>query len=151
MIVHRFMSLPEYNALISGKVLHNDTVHSQTGQKTDSVGFCFFTEDPDEAIQWLKGIVDADVCVTLAIPMELLNESRGRYRDVEKDKGSGVFDNIPMRWRKEYCLTEYSLRDARIVNVTAKYSIYKKTDLGQVVVEVDPSRPGGLIFKIGRV
>lgn len=129
MIVHRFMSMREYYALLAGKPLHNDTNHGAAGHKTDSVGFCFFPEEPDEAIHWLSFIVDADVCVTMEIPDSLLCKSKGRYRDVEKDNGS-LFDAVPMLWRTEYCLTDYSLQSVRILSVTDKYRMYGRIPEG---------------------
>lgn len=86
MTLHRFMSKREYDALMTGEVLRNETDHGAMGQKTDSVGFCFFPEPPDEAIHWLSFIVDADLCVTMEIPDAMVRKSQGRYRDVEKDK-----------------------------------------------------------------
>lgn len=124
MIVHRFMSKREYDALMAGNVLHNETDHKALGQKSDSVGFCFFPESPDEAIHWLSFIVDADVCVTMDIPDPMLQESKGRYRDVEKDKGSNLFDVPPTLWRTEYCLTEYSLQTVHVLYVTDQYKMY---------------------------
>ena len=118
------MSKREYDALMTGEVLRNDTDHGAMGQKTDSVGFCFFPEQPDEAIHWLSFIVDADLCVTMEIPDALLRKSQGRYRDVEKDKGSALFDEPPMLWRTEYCLTEYSLQIVRVLHVTDQYKWY---------------------------
>lgn len=126
MIVHRFMSMREYNALMAGEELHNDTIHKTEGLKSTSVGFCFFTEDPEEAIHWLSFLVDADACVTLVIPQELLSETQGRYRDVEKDKGNTLLDAVPMMWRTEYCLTDYSLQTVRVISMTEKYRMYGK-------------------------
>ena len=48
MTLHRFMSKREYDALMTGEVLRNETDHGAMGLKTDSVGFCFFPEPPDE-------------------------------------------------------------------------------------------------------
>jgi len=124
MILHRFMSKQEYDALMAGNVLRNDTNHGALGQKTDSVGFCFFPEPPEEAIHWLSFIVDTDVCVTMEIPDEMLRKSKGRYRDVEKDKGSNLFDEPPMLWRTEYCLTQYSLLMVNVLHVTDKFKLY---------------------------
>ena len=124
MILHRFMSKQEYYALIAGDDLHSGKIHKLTGQHTDSVGFCFFPEEPDEAIHWLSLIVDADLCVTMEIPDAMVRKSQGRYRDVEKDKGSALFDEPPMLWRTEYCLTEYSLQTVRVLNVTDQYKWY---------------------------
>lgn len=42
------MSEAEYECLIAGGRLMNATDHHrERGQKTDSVGFCFFPEDPN--------------------------------------------------------------------------------------------------------
>jgi len=124
MILHRFMSKREYDALMAGEKLTNTTNHGAQGEKSSSIGFCFFPEAPSEAIHWLSFIVDADVCVTMEIPDHLVMSSKGRYRDVEKDKGNGLFDEPPMLWRTEYCATEYSLQQVKILHVTDKYSLY---------------------------
>ena len=60
MILHRFMSEAEFERLLAGERLTNTTdFHGEQGRHTTSVGFCFFPEDPDEAIHWLRGIVRA--------------------------------------------------------------------------------------------
>ena len=64
MKVHRFMSDAEYEVLLAGGKLMNGTVHGDRNKST-SVGFCFFTEDPDKAIHWLSGCCYPDWCVTL--------------------------------------------------------------------------------------
>ena len=86
MILHRFMSKREYDALMAGKQLVNTIDHGAQGERSSSIGFCFFPEEPSEAIHWLSFIVDADFCVTMEIPGHLVTASKGRYRDVEKDK-----------------------------------------------------------------
>ena len=68
MIVHRFMSDLEYQRLMAGETLTNTTVHAAEGRKSRSVGFCFFTESPEEAIHWLSFNVSTDWCVTFDIP-----------------------------------------------------------------------------------
>ncbi len=129
MTVHRFMSQQEFDKLIAGEVLENDTVHSELGRHSTSIGFCFFTEDPDEAIHWLSHIVCQDLCVTFSIPDYLLTESKGEYRDVENDdiEGMSLYDMFftppPSIWRKEYCMQRYSRKDVRIVDVTNKYAL----------------------------
>lgn len=55
------MSEAEYNKLMNGETLTNFKNHHETdGKKSTSVGFCFFAEQPNEAIHWLRGIVDTD-------------------------------------------------------------------------------------------
>lgn len=143
MIVHRFMSEAEYECLIAGAKLMSATDHHrEKGQKTTSVGFCFFAEDPDEAIHWLRGIVSTDQCVTLDIPDHLLTESKGVYRDYENDDCDGMdfldlmFAPAPTVERKEYCLTEYSLQTARLLSATDKYAAPR------IVIESDPDVMG---------
>ena len=129
MTVHRFMSQQEFDKLMAGEVLENDTVHSELGRHSTSIGFCFFTEDPDKAIHWLSHIVCQYVCVTFQIPDHLLTESKGEYRDVDNDdiEGMSLYDMFftppPTIWRKEYCLQRYSRKDVRIVDVTNKYAL----------------------------
>ena len=131
MILHRFMSEAEYEKLIAGGKLTNTTDHhKERGNKTTSVGFCFFPEQPDKAIHWLSGIVNTQVCVTFDIDESLLTESTATYRDSEKDNIEGmsflelIFSPAPQIERKEYCMTEYSLKVAKVLRVTMKYRDY---------------------------
>ncbi|MBR5395728.1 MAG: hypothetical protein IK144_11725 [Bacteroidaceae bacterium] len=127
MIIHRFMSEAEYDCLISGAKLMNATDHSRSGHKTDSVGFCFFIEDPEEAIHWLSGCTYPDLCVTMEVPDALLRESYGIYRDPKHDD---LFAPVPEGGRptlkhREYCTTQYSLSDGvRVLSSTDRYSKY---------------------------
>ena len=124
------MSDAEYELLISGAKLMNINRHRDSGRRTNSVGFCFFTEDPDEAIHWLRGIVRLDWCVTLDFPDKMLKKSYGVYRDPDKDpykEGMGFFEAIfmpcPSMRKTEYCTTNYSLSDGvRILSATQKYA-----------------------------
>jgi hypothetical protein len=131
MIVHRFMSDKEYQALIAGEILTNTTVHANNGKKSTSVGFCFFTEAPEEAIHWMSFNVSVDWCVTFDIPRQLLTKSRGRYRDPEKD--SWDLPEPAAIWRTEYCLQSYSIQTARIINATDKWKGYEEAMIGQVL------------------
>lgn len=126
MIVHRFMSDAEYNVLIAGGRLMNATNHGSDGHRTDSVGFCFFIEDPDEAIHWLSGCTYPDWCVTMEIPDNLLRESYGIYRDPSRDNLHAVAPRggRPTVRRREYCLTSYSLQEVRIISATPRFSYY---------------------------
>ncbi len=127
MIVHRFMSDAEYECLKSGAKLMNATDHHKESKaKTNSVGFCFFVENPDEAIHWLSGCTYPDWCVTMEIPDELLTESYGFYRDPSRDN---LYAPVPKGGRptmkkREYCLTCYSLNEVKILNATDKYALY---------------------------
>lgn len=128
MIVHRFMSDKEYQALVAGETLTNTTVHADNGQKSRSVGFCFFTEPPEDAIHWLSFIVTTDWCVTLDIPDQLLRESKARYRDPEHDS----FKHPASIWRKEWCLKQYSSSTAHIVNASDQWRGYEEKMMGSL-------------------
>lgn len=123
------MSQREFDKLMAGEVLTNNTDHRrEKGRHTTSIGFCFFDEDPDEAIHWLSYIVCQDVCVTLRIPDNLLTVTKGEYRDVENDNVEDMslaelfFSPPPTIWRTEYCLQQYSLRDVEVLEHTEKYA-----------------------------
>ena len=119
MIVHRFMSEAEYDCLMSGAKLMNATDHSRSGQKTDSVGFCFFTEDPDEAIHWLSGCTYPDRCVTMEVPDTLLRPKRDNLNAPTPEGGR------PSMRKREYCTTQYSLADGvRVLSSTDRYAKY---------------------------
>lgn len=125
MRVHRFMSEAEYDCLISGAKLMNSTDHGRQGHKTDSVGFCFFTEDPDEAIHWLSGCTYPDCCVTMDFPDELLRESYGIYRDPKRDNllKPAPSGGRPTMRKREYCTTCYSLsQGVKVISMTRKYA-----------------------------
>lgn len=109
MRVHRFMSEDEYLKLLSGEILYNNSQHE--GYLTTSVGFCFFVENPDEAIHWLGGITYPDYCVTMDIDEKCLKKTIGHYRN----PNGGTMD------KTEYCCTFYSLKTVRIIHATTKY------------------------------
>lgn len=127
MKLHRFMSEAEYECLIGGAKLMNATDHSKSGHNTDSVGFCFFVEDPDEAIHWLSGCTYPDCCVTMEIPDSLVRESYGIYRDPERDNlfVPAPIGGRPTMRKREYCTTSYSLADGvKVLAMTQKYAEY---------------------------
>lgn len=124
MIVHRFMGNSEYQALLSGKVLHNSTNHRKKRQRSSSVGFCFFTEDPSNAIHWLSGIVDLNWCVTMEVDDDFLVKSSAWYADESKFDASHylmIGQSVPMIRREEYCRCRYSLDDVKIISATDEY------------------------------
>ena len=128
------MSECEFNAYQKGEALRNTTDHRQNGEHTTSVGFCFFTENPDDAIHWLRGIVNDDVCCTFECPDNKVRKSSGIYCDHEKsdDSWGALFEdmlaamageempNVVKIERTEYCCTRYSNKDFRLVDY--KYS-----------------------------
>ena len=132
------MSETEYQRLVRGKTLRNTRNHASNGQKTTSVGFCFFTEPPEEAIHWLSTIVDTDWCVTLDIPDEMLTESKGLYRDPEEDNKRAWFEEPAAKWRTEWCLKKYSTRTARIIEASDKYKYYLADLLNSIFPNLKP-------------
>lgn len=129
MILHRFMSEHEFDQFRQGELLENDTDHRKDGADTDSVGFCFFPEEPDDAIRWLSGIVTDDVCATFDVPDHLVTKSRGTYCDPDKSDNSfgamladiysammgwGMEGTVMME-KTEYCCTAYSARDFKLL------------------------------------
>ncbi len=134
MILHRFMSEREFDRFKNGEVLGNNTDHHKSGKHTDSVGFCFFPEEPDDAIRWLSGIVTDDVCATFDVPEHLVRKSRGTYCDDDASDNSlgavledlfsammgGEMENTVLMEKVEYCCTEYSNETFRLLSY--KYS-----------------------------
>lgn len=121
--------------MMAGEVLTNNTNHRrEKGRKTTSIGFCFFPEDPDKAINWLCGIVDDDVCATFDVPDKLLRQSKGTYCDDDESDNSlgacladifsammgGEMENCKTVERVEYCCKKYSIKDFRLIDY--KYS-----------------------------
>lgn len=125
MIVHRFMSALEYHKLMKGEMLANHSRHN--GYKTDSVGFCFFAEPPNEAIHWLSGCVDTDYCVTMDIPSYMLTKSKGCYRDPSRHNLSDPYtSNSMFMERAEWCCCRYSNKEVRVLNATPEFAIYSE-------------------------
>lgn len=121
MRVHRFMSAGEYEKLMRGEVLVNHTDHRST--KSGSIGFCFFTEPPKEAIHWLSGNVDCDYCVTMDIPEEMLTQSWGHYRDPKKHDLRTIYVSETMSMTKvEWCCQTYSKKQVKILNVSKEFA-----------------------------
>lgn len=47
-----------------GELLVNEKDHSKFSKST-SIGFCWFWEEPWYAIEYLSGIVNRDICITV--------------------------------------------------------------------------------------
>ena len=120
MVVHRFMSDAEYEVLIAGGRLMNGTVHGENGSKSTSIGFCFFSEDPEVAVHWLSGICNTTWLVTLDFPPGYLKESVGTYRDAARDDLHS--DERVTVERKEWCCTMYDNRVARVLDASREYA-----------------------------
>lgn len=126
MIVHRFMSRAEFERLMDGKQLVNESKHH--GFRSESRGFCFTTDDPKVAIHYLSGNVDTDFCVTMNIPDSILHKSKALYRDHQHDDVMSHTtlpanaDDVPMVEKTEYCCTRYSRAKVRILAFTTEFS-----------------------------
>lgn len=106
----RFCSIDEYNKFIAGEVLTNTTDHYRGGRGgSTSVGFCFSKDEPKVAFQYLKGIVDCDICMVLDIDRKSLIKASGKYAK-QKD---GNF--ICAVLKEEYCCIQYSKKTAKLV------------------------------------
>lgn len=114
--LYRFMCTAEYEALVSGQRLTNNTVHSENGNHTNSFGFCFTASPPFKSVHWLSGIVDTDYCVCIRIDAKKVRHTRGKY---------------PGGWKDEYCCTSYSLDDIELVYASKEWDYLpnkKQTD-----------------------
>ncbi len=141
----RFMGIEELKKYLRGEKLKNNTVWKDRGDKTDSVGFCFFddSEPPQKRLKYYsRGITcSTDVWVVFEqISGEPLRQCTGIYRDPEKDNASieqkmleaitailyGVFPDVPTMEVTEYSTTEYSQETLKLVAVgrEGRYGIY---------------------------
>lgn len=100
-----------------GDTLYNYTDHGLLRGRnvTDSVGFCFFVENPDEAKHWLSGIVDFDYCMTFDVPSCYVRRAKGCY-----PIQYGLF--IGSGYRTEYCCTSYSQKTFKLLSATKCFS-----------------------------
>ncbi|MBM6865694.1 hypothetical protein H6A66_11020 [Bacteroides caecigallinarum] len=115
MTLHRFCSQEEFDCYKRGELLINEKDHSKTrGTATTSVGFCWFTENPEEAKYRLSGIVDFDVCITVETDAANVMESKGRY----------VVNGVRGVYLTEYCCTSYDNKRFRLVEATDKFRSY---------------------------
>lgn len=107
--LYRFMSAEEYEKLIGGEKLTNETVHADHGRHTDAVGFCWTPVPPFQSIRFLVGIVDPAYCVCAIFPAGKVRKCRGKYA-----VGNG--------WKNEYCCTSYSLDDIELIYASREWS-----------------------------
>ena len=110
---------------MDGQQLINESRHK--GCRTQSRGFCFTADEPKVAIQYLKGNVDTDFCVTMNIPDSMLHKTKAIYRDWQHDDVMSHplpmnADDVPMVEKTEYCLTRYSRNRVTLLGFTTEYS-----------------------------
>lgn len=107
MKLFRFMSKEEFDKYIKNEKLVNNTDHAKAGQKSNSIGFCFFNYahyKPEEMLHSLTGIVDFDVCCIFETERNNVKRTYGRYSKAIS-KNSFIRETIIAH---EYCTTEYS-------------------------------------------
>ncbi len=116
------MSELEYERLMAGKELVNKTVHRYDGLDSDAVGFCFFAEEPEQAIRWLKGVCCTDVLVKFDVPDDFMHLRTAYYRnpDIQPPDDLLPENRVP---RIDYCCEHYNSALCRPVNHTTKYRI----------------------------
>ena len=132
MIVTRFMSKDEWDAFKEGRILLNETDHFNSGKGgSNSKGFCFTEDTPDEAWKYLKGIVDADVCATFEFPEGHLTESYGVYAD--QREGAGFFDKM---LKREWCCQTYHSSIAKVIEVKDPFQGVDYRELKKKVEEM---------------
>lgn len=128
MKVFRFMSKKEFERFNNGETLYNYKQHDEN--KTTSTGFCFFDlkdYNPCEAIHFLSGIVNFDVCAVFETDKSNLKERYGRYNKQNTMLIPCLFPQV--FYATEYCTTKYSNKDFKLI----KYSenIWKQWRLSE--------------------
>ncbi len=120
MTLYRFMSQIEFRRLQGGETLTNKTNHRSTGHDSDAIGFCFFAENPEEAVHWLRGTCCTDVLVTFEVPDGFMHTATAYYRDA---KYSPDDFRRPKVARTDYCCTSYSRASLRVLASTTRFRL----------------------------
>lgn len=125
----RFMSREELKRYLAGEKLHNRTNWKTAGNRSESVGFCFFDTavSPEERMHYLTGIVNMQTVVEFEpVEPQIFRTSYGIYRDPSKDDFSGlnVADlitfltrSVPTQKVLEYSIGDYSNRTLKLIRV----------------------------------
>ena len=114
MIVYRFCSFKELEALRRGRTLTNTKDHYRGGAGgSTSVGFCFTTDPPQTALKYLKGIVCPEVVVKYNIPRKMLTKTSGKYLKKATETVNGLM--LTSEYRTEYCMTKLSLKEVELL------------------------------------
>ena len=119
MILHRFMSRKEFDAYMRGETLTNKTNHETAGRASTAVGFCWFDDDPDEAVHRLSGNVDLDICLTVETNGIELRKCFGRYPNWVRP---GIREGSCLK--TEYCCRRYSKERLAYVSHADRFSTY---------------------------
>lgn len=130
MEVFRFMSIEEFVKFNNGEILHNDRVHNA---KTTSKGFCFFDLNdyrPHNAIHFLSGIVNFDICAVFETDKRNLKERYGKYYRQSTTLFPCIFPSV--FYATEYCTTEYSNKNFKLIkfskNIWYQYKIAEEQE-----------------------
>lgn len=124
MRVFRFMSNEEFEKYINGETLINNTNHKNNKFRTSSDGFCFFNEeaiDIKEAIHFLSGIVNFDVCAVFETDISTLHKGYGIYAKPLKSTGNFAIDlynvltNRETIKRTEYSTKQYNKKTFKLI------------------------------------
>ena len=116
------MSRKEFDDLIAGKVLNNDTDWSNGISKSGSKGFCFFPvgeqyDPPERRLSYVSGVVSLDRAVIFETSQPF-KKTYGMYRDPNKKLPESLFDMLftpPKMIRQvEYCTVSYSEQTMKI-------------------------------------
>lgn len=133
MKIFRYMSKKEFDKLVKGEILKNNTHHKAY---TNSVGFCFMKvadNEPEYAYNFLSGIVDDDICVVFET-----NKKLTKCYGIYADPYGSFFATIT---EDEYCTKEYSLEDFKIVKMAIpdfrKEEWKWETNINKIVKKLD--------------
>ena len=117
----RFLSKKELDKLLEGKTLLNYTNHNMQGNRTDSVGFCFFdtSEPAEDRIEYLYGIVSMEAVIEIETDMEM-KKGTGEYASPEtrptlEELLNGI--TYERELKTEYSTTKYSLDTVRLIRI----------------------------------
>lgn len=121
MILHRFCSQREFDAYMRGETLRNDKDHGAVRgyDASTAVGFCFFTDDPKDAVHRLSGIVDLDQCITVEAPHTAVYLCHGRYPNWVRP---GIQEGTTRI--TEFCTHHYNREQFRLISHTSEFSTY---------------------------
>lgn len=110
------MNKNEFEKFKNGETLYNNTVHNA---KTTSKGFCFFDLNdyrPHNAIHFLSGIVNFDICAVFETDKRNLKERYGKYYRQSTTLFPCIF--LSVFYATEYCTTKYSNSNFRLIKYT---------------------------------
>lgn len=115
MKLFRFMSKHEYYKYLTGDTLTNNKIHQG---RTNSRGFCFLNCDehnPNEAIHFLSGIVNLDICCIFETKRKL-KKTYGIYASTCKTIEDILNDSLGTQKIDEYCTTTYNNKNFKLLS-----------------------------------